>query len=152
MSLLSVTETDLTFNSGDSATAIDDGLLLSLDADNEITGATIVLSNFQEDSDALGFVDIGTITGTVANDLDTDTSTLTLSGQGTAAQYQAALRSVTFENPSFTTAVSTRTAEFTVNASDGDLTGSRTITLQAANVARCIVSSIDTSRCEHRQC
>ena len=132
---LSVTETDLTYSSGDGAVAIDDDLFLSLDADNQITGATIVLSNFQEDGDELAFTDIGTINGNVTNDLDLDTSTLTLSGAGTAAQYQAALRSVTFENSNFTSALSTRTADFTVNATDGDLTGSRTITLQTVDTA-----------------
>ena len=132
---LDVTETDLVFNSGDGATAIDDGLLLSLDEDNQITGASIVLRNFQDDGDELTFTDIGTITGNISNDLDFNTSTLTLSGAGTAAQYQAALRSVTFQNPNFSSALSTRTAEFTVNTTEGDLTGARTITVQAVNVS-----------------
>ena len=127
---LTVTGTNLNFNNGDNATAIDDGLLLTVDADDEITGASVVLSNFQEDSDTLAFADTDTISGVITNDLDLDTTTLTLSGDGTAAEYQAALRSVTFQNTSTISTSSTRTAVFTVNTNDGDLTGSRSIALQ----------------------
>lgn len=133
--LLTVSDTDLTINEGDAATAIDDGLRLSGNAATEITGATIVLSDFQDGVDQLAFTDIGTITGNITTDTTEDTTTLTLSGEGTVAEYQAALRSVTYQNTGDISAASTRTVNITVTTNDGDLTGSRTINLQPVNSA-----------------
>jgi len=133
--LLAVSDTALTFTEGDAATSIDDGLRLAGNSATEVSGATIVLSDFEDDSDQLVFANIGTITGSLSIDGSENTAMLTLTGQGTVAEYQAALRSVTFENTDDLVTSSTRTVDFTVNTNDGDLTGSRTINLQQRNDA-----------------
>ena len=55
-----------------------------------------ITTNYENGSDVLDFADTATITGVFA----AATGTLTLSGQDTVANYQAALRAVTFENTS----------------------------------------------------
>src|SRR5438067_28005 len=78
------------------ATAIDAGLTIT-DVDSAtLTGATVTISNnFNNAQDVLGFADIGLIhfvsyTGGV----------LTISGTDSVANYQAALRTVTYQNTS----------------------------------------------------
>lgn len=126
---LTVSDTALSFNEGDPATAVDDGLLLAGNSETEVAGATITISNFDDAADQLVFNDVGSITGTLTIGDDLDTATLTLTGEGTVAEYQEALRSVTYQNTSDSLASSTRTVDFTVTTNDGDLTGSRTINL-----------------------
>lgn len=131
--LLTVSGTALPYTSGDSATAIDDGLLLVGNSETEVTGATIALSNFEDGVDQLVFTNIGTITGSQTISAEGDVATLTLTGEGTLAEYQAALRSVTFQNTSDITEPATRTVDFTVTTNGDDLTGSRTINLSETN-------------------
>ncbi len=62
--------------------------------------------------------------------------TLTLTGQATVAQYQAALRSITYTNTSEEPSTATRTVSFVVN--DGDLNSnpqSRDIAILSVNDA-----------------
>ena len=141
---LTISETALSFNEGDSATAIDDGLLLTGNSETEVTGATIILSNFDDAADQLVFNNIGSITGSLDIGDDEDTATLTLTGEGTVAEYQAALRSVTFENTDENILPSTRTVDFTVTTNEGDLTGSRTINLLQATNEAPVLASLST--------
>ena len=131
--LLTVSSTALTFNDGDSATAIDDGLRLAGNSLTEITGATIVISNFEDTVDQLVFADTDSISGSQTVSEEGDVVTLTLGGDGTVAQYQAALRSITFQNTGVNAATSTRTVDFTVMTNGGDLAGSRTISLEQSS-------------------
>ncbi len=62
--------------------------------------------------------------------------TLTLSGSATVAQYQAALRSITYQNTSDNPNTTSRAVNFTVNdGSTNSNTVARTITLTASNDA-----------------
>ena len=77
------------------ATEIKTDLALS-DVDSAtLTGATVsITGNFTAGQDVLGFVDQNGITGSY----NAATGVLTLSGTATVADYQAALRSVTYFN------------------------------------------------------
>ena len=70
------------------------------------------------------------------------TGKLTLSGLATVAQYQAALRSITYTNGSENPSAATRTVSFTVN--DGALnstTATRTLTVTAVNDAPVVATT-----------
>ncbi len=80
-----------------------------------LTGATVAITaNFQAGADTLAFTPVGAITGVFAG------NALTLSGSGTPAEYQTALRSVTFANSSQTPTTTARTLTWT--ATDGTAT------------------------------
>ena len=118
-------------NSG--AVAIDSGLTIS-DADNAtMTGATITISgNYVNGQDTLSFTDQNGITG----NWNAGSGTLTLSGASSVANYQAALRSITYTNNSDSPSTAARTVSFAV--SDGIATSSaatRDIAITAVNDA-----------------
>ena len=77
-----------------------------------LVGATVqITGNYQSGQDVLSFTNTATITGT----WDATTGTLTLAGSDTVADYQAALRAVTYQDTSSTPSGLTRTVVFTVN-------------------------------------
>ena len=77
--------------------------------DSVVTGATMTIgTGYQSGSDTLNFVNQNGITGSYASGV------LTLSGNATAAQYQAALASVTFSS----TSISTATRNISIVVSD----------------------------------
>ncbi len=103
-------------------------------------GATVqVTSNFVSAQDELAFADQLGITGSY----DDTTGLLTLTGTTTIANYQAALRAVTYENVSNAPAPPTRTLTFTVTDAQGDTSApaARAVTLGAANDAATITTS-----------
>ena len=83
------------------------------DADNaNLAGATVwISSNYQPGQDVLSFADTATITATwnAAN------GTLTLGGDDSVANYQAALQAVKYQNTSDNPIAATRTVSFRVN-------------------------------------
>ena len=113
------------------AVAIDTGLTVT-DADSaNLAGATVTISaNYVSAQDSLGFAAQNGITGSFSS----ATGVLTLSGSSSVANYQAALRSVTYTNSSDAPSTATRTVSFA--ASDGTLTSNtatRAITVTAVN-------------------
>ncbi len=102
----------LGFTEGQGATAIDTSVTVA-DLDNAtLAGATVqITGNYAPGEDVLGFANTTTITGS----FDPATGTLTLSGSDTVANYQAALRSVTFANSSEAPSTLARTVSFVVN-------------------------------------
>lgn len=75
-------------------------------------GATITLAeNFAAGQDVLSFVDANGISGSY----DSATGVLTLSGTASIANYQAALRSVKYQNTSENPSTATRTVSFRVD-------------------------------------
>ncbi|MDP1886303.1 MAG: tandem-95 repeat protein [Polaromonas sp.] len=115
---------------------IDSGITVS-DVDNtNLTGATVSIgSGFATGQDVLGFTTMGSITGSY----NATTGVLTLSGTATVAQYQAALRSVTYTNTSDTPSTAARTINYVVN--DGQAlnnlstVASKTVSVVAVNDA-----------------
>jgi uncharacterized delta-60 repeat protein len=106
----------LSYNETAPPAPIDPALTVS-DADSAtLAGATVRISaNYASGQDVLGFTDTANITGS----WDAGAGALTLSGVASVAEYQAALRSVTYLNTSENPSIAVRTVEFVVD--DGAL-------------------------------
>ena len=96
-------------------TSIIDNTVTVVDPDSpNLTGATVQLTtNYQTGQDVLSFVTMGPISGTFV----ASTGTLTLTGTDTVAHYQAALRTVKYNNTSADPSTLARTVEW--RATDG---------------------------------
>ncbi|WP_160167686.1 DUF4347 domain-containing protein [Methylomonas sp. MK1] len=103
--------TALAYTENGPATAVTSTLVLS-DVDSaNLAGATVQISgNYASGQDVLAFTDQNGITGS----WNASTGTLTLSGSATVAQYQTALRSITYENTSDAPSTASRTVSFSV--------------------------------------
>ncbi|MCM2485194.1 DUF4347 domain-containing protein [Burkholderia glumae] len=121
-------------NAPSTPVAIDNGINLA-DLDNAtLASATVQIgAGFHAGEDVLGFVNDGATMGNITATYNAATGTLTLSSAGasaTLAQWQAALRSVTYTDTAVTPSTATRSIGFTVN--DGTKTSaaySRNVTL-----------------------
>jgi hypothetical protein len=136
---LSTTGAALSYTEGDGPVAIDSGLTASDPDSANLSGATVqITSNFVQADDELAFTNTANITG-VYND---STGTLTLSGTDTVANYQAALRSVTYENVSQNPSGS-KTVSFQATDSDSAASNvaTRDINLTGANDAPVVNTS-----------
>jgi trimeric autotransporter adhesin len=113
--VLNTTGTALSYTEGDGPVAVDSGITAA-DADSAtLAGATVqITGGFVSDQDELAFTDQNGISGTY----DAESALLTLSGTASVANYQAALRSVTYENISEDPTAAPRTITFQVN--DGE--------------------------------
>src|SRR5579862_8331962 len=102
----------LAYTENQSATAIDTALTLSdIDGAN-LAGATVsITGNFAAGQDVLGFTNQNGISGSY----NSASGVLTLSGSSTLANYQAALRSVTYFDSSDNPSALARTISFQVN-------------------------------------
>jgi hypothetical protein len=88
---------NLSYTEGDGPVAADPGLTVSDPDSAQLQGATVsVTSNFVAADDSLGFTNQSGITGSY----NAGTGVLTLSGNASVANYQAALRTVTYQNSS----------------------------------------------------
>ena len=124
---------DVDYTEGDPATGVTSAITVSDADDTNIDSATVqITANYQNGEDVLDFTD----TGSIAGSFNTSTGTLTLSGSDTLADYQTALRAVTYENTSDDPDTPTRTVTFTVNDGDADSNQpTRDITVTASNDA-----------------
>ena len=117
---------------GSGPVPFDNGLSVS-DLDSlTLVGATVrITSNHVPGQDKLGFTNQLGITGTD----DSGTGVLTLTGSASVADYQTALRSVTYENSSDAPSTTTRTLSVQVTdpTSLPSNTGTRDLTLTATN-------------------
>jgi hypothetical protein len=121
----------LAYSEGDGAAVLDAGVTLADADDANLDGATVqITGNYASGQDALAFTDQNGITGT----WNAATGTMSLSGSATLAQYQAALRSITYTNTSQAPAPADRTVSVTVtDGSDTSAPATRTITLTSVN-------------------
>jgi hypothetical protein len=120
-------------------TAIDPGLTAT-DLDNaNLSSATVTItSGYLNGQDTLAFTNQNGITGTWT----ASTGVLALSGQATVANYQTAMRSVTYTNNSDNPSTALRTATFVVD--DGALysnSANRTITVTAVDDAPVVTAT-----------
>lgn len=120
------------------ATAIDPALTL-IDLDSpDITGAVVqITGNYVNGQDILAFAPFGNITGVFSP----ANGTMTLSGTDTVANYQAALRAITYFNNSNEPSTLART--LTITATDGAATSTPvtdTIIVSAVDDAPVVVS------------
>ncbi|GAB5408503.1 MAG: hypothetical protein BalsKO_08680 [Balneolaceae bacterium] len=140
-SLADIEVGDLAYNESDGAVAITSTITLEDFDDTDMESATISISNnYFLGEDFLDFTDTGTITGSFAS----GTGVLTLTGTDTKANYQAALRAVTYENTSSDPVELDRTISFVVNDGDNNSnTETRNITVTAAN-SKPLLSSVES--------
>ncbi|HJT65247.1 MAG TPA: Ig-like domain-containing protein [Pyrinomonadaceae bacterium] len=123
---------NLSYTENGAAAAIDSGLTVADNDSPNLTGATVAITgNFASGQDVLAFTNQLGITG----NYNSGTGVLTLTGTASVANYQTALRSVTYQNSSDNPSTAIRTVTFTVN--DGTTTGSATrgISVTAVNDA-----------------
>jgi uncharacterized delta-60 repeat protein len=138
--IVTTTASQLAYFENDGAVLVDSGLTLSDPDDTDLSGATVrILFGFVTGEDSLNFTDQLGITGSY----DAGTGTLTLTGTASVADYQTALRSITYQNSSEQPNTGNRTINFTV--SDGvSMSGSnRTVTVTAVNDAPTLDNSGD---------
>ncbi|MCK5405197.1 MAG: hypothetical protein KAI75_08185, partial [Desulfobulbaceae bacterium] len=123
----------LNYSEDDAATVIDTSITVADAENNNITSATISISSgYMNGQDVLGFTDIGNIAGS----WDAPTGVLTLTGTDTVANYQAALRSVTYQNTETATPVpGVRTVSFIADDGDAGNAATSTVTVTAVNDA-----------------
>ncbi len=132
---------NLAYNEGDGAVAITSAITLEDFDDTNMESATIsITGNYTLGEDILSFTDAGSITGSFA----AGTGVLTLSGSDTKANYQAALRAVTYENTSSDPVELNRNISFVINDGDNNSnTETRDITVTATN-SKPVLSSIES--------
>ena len=101
------------------AVAVDAGLTLSDIESTTLASATVAITGgFQSGEDVLAFSNDGVTMGNIAANYAAGTGILTLTSAGataTVAQWQAALRAVTYTDSSDTPNTANRTISFTVN-------------------------------------
>ena len=131
--LKAIEGTAITYNSGDAPTAITSTMTVADEDDANITSATVsITGNFDSSEDVLAFTDQLGITGSYSS----GTGILTLTGSTTLANYQTALRSVTYQNTDPAPSELTRTISFTVNdGTDNSNTLTRNINVVKVNNA-----------------
>jgi hypothetical protein len=126
---VTMTAGSLSYTEGNGAVAADTNLTVA-DPDSTITGATVqVTGNYVSGEDTLGFTNQLGITGA----WDPGTGTLTLSGSTTPANYQTALRTVTYANGSENPSNAPRTLTYTVIEAGGSVGGTRVVAITAVN-------------------
>ncbi|WP_257292130.1 retention module-containing protein, partial [Endozoicomonas sp. ONNA1] len=133
----------LTYTENDGDQVIEGHITLT-DIDSvTIESATITISsNFVPDEDRLAFNDHNGISGS----WDLSTGTLTLSGTATVAEYQAALRTVTYSNSSESPSTADRIVSFSVDdGHDNSHIATSTITTTAVNDAPITAGTLVTS-------
>ncbi len=136
---------------GVQAAAVDGGLTLS-DIDNAtLAKATVsITSGFAAGQDVLAFRNTdATAFGNIAGSYDAATGVLTMTSSGssaTVAQFQAALRAVTYKNTATSPTIGTRTLSMV--ADDGtnpSLAATRTVEVAAVNQAPVVTTSVGTT-------
>jgi FKBP-type peptidyl-prolyl cis-trans isomerase len=104
----------------------DSGLRLTGDPGMRVTQATVTITGgYIAGQDLLAFNNTSTISGS----FNSANGRLTLTGNATVAEFQAALRSVTYDNTSIKTLEKTRKIEVVVNTNRGNRTASRDVDL-----------------------
>ncbi|AQZ35152.1 hypothetical protein BHQ29_18990 [Pseudomonas sp. LPH1] len=128
-----------TFTEGDGGTVIDSGLTLS-DLDNStLASATVSITGNFQSGDVLSFINDGSTMGNITATYDAGTAAMTLTSAGataTLAQWQAALRSVTYSNSSDAPSTANRTISFVANDGQNDSTAAtKVVSVMAVNDA-----------------
>ncbi|GAB7534018.1 DUF4347 domain-containing protein [Burkholderia sp. 3C] len=121
-------------NTASTPVAVDPGITISDGASSTLNQATIqITSNFQVGHDQLFFSNNPATMGDISATYNTSTGLLTLtsaSGTASLAQFQAALRSVTFTNDLVVPSNATRTLSFQINdGSQSSVVATRTLTV-----------------------
>ncbi|MDA1250804.1 MAG: DUF4347 domain-containing protein [Planctomycetota bacterium] len=126
----------LAYTENDGPVAITSTLAITDVDDTNIESAVVqITGNYAGAEDVLAFTNQNGITGNLVG------GTLTLTGSATLAQYEAAIRSITYENTSDNPSALTRTISFTVNDGDANSnTQTRDIAITPVNDAPTITN------------
>ena len=113
---------NINFTENGLAAAIDTGITLTDASSPTQQSATITLTNYVAGQDVLGFVNNGATMGNiaVASNVNGVLTLTSAGGTATNAQWQAALRAVTYLNTSDTPDTTTRNVSITVNNGTSD--------------------------------
>jgi len=110
--LANIETSALGYTEGQAATAITSAITVTDVDSTNLTGGTVqITGNYASAEDVLAFPGVSGITGS----WNSSTGTMTLTGSATLANYQAALRAVTYRNTSSNPSTLQRTVSFTVN-------------------------------------
>lgn len=133
----------ITFTEGDAETVIASGITVQDSDSATLASATVTITNFVSGQDTLAFVNDGSTMGNIAVQSNAS-GVLTLTSAGstaTLAEWQAALRAVTYLNSSDAPDTTTRTVDFVVNDGTDDSNSlSSSITITAVNDAPVFVN------------
>ncbi len=130
--IISLGSTAITYTEDNAPLAIDSSLTVSDPDSANLAGATISIRDaFVAGEDLLGFTDQLSISGSY----DAATGILTLTGAASIADYQTALRSVTYSNSSNTPDTTQRVIEFTVDDGTASSSDTRKLNITATNDA-----------------
>ena len=127
--------------------AIDSGITLS-DADNAtLASATVAITgNFHSGEDVLGFTSNSATMGNITGSYNSATGVLTLtsaSASATLAQWQTALRTVTYTNTSDNPNTASRTLNVTVSdGTSSSIAATRAVTVAAVNDAPTVANAV----------
>ncbi|MBD2680376.1 MULTISPECIES: putative Ig domain-containing protein [Nostoc] len=121
-------------------TGIDSGITISdVDSANLISATVSISSGFVSGQDILAFTNQNGITGSY----NSSTGILTLTGSATVANYQTALRSITYTNSSDNPTTTPRTISFVVNDGTANSTAvTRNINITPVNDAPIVANPI----------
>ena len=124
-------------------TTIDSGITVSdVDSPNLASATIRISSGFASAQDTLAFANQNGIVGSY----NSSTGVLTLTGSDTVANYQTALRSITYNNRSDNPSLTPRTISFVVNDGTSNSTAAtRNINITAVNDAPVAVNDIITT-------
>ncbi len=128
----------VSYQEGDAAKAVDSGLTVTevdSGASGQIKGATVTITNY---ASADGEVLACTGSPTGISSCTFSAGTLTLTGTTTTANYQTALRGVTYYNPSANPTVGDRTVQFVVqdnSAAGNDTSAGSNVTVSVSSVS-----------------
>jgi Domain of unknown function (DUF4347)/NPCBM/NEW2 domain/Bacterial Ig domain/Cadherin-like/Putative Ig domain/Cadherin domain len=125
--------TTLAYTENAAATAVDGAVTVSdVDSANLASATVTISAGFASGQDTLAFTNQNGISGS----WNAGTGVLTLTGSSTLANYQTALRSITYVNTSDNPSTATRTASFVVNDGVTDSNpATRNISVTATNDA-----------------
>jgi VCBS repeat-containing protein len=135
---LTLSQSAWTFTENDAATPLDAALTIDDSDDPELAKATVrIAGGYAGAEDVLGFVNDGATMGNIAGSYAGGVLSLSSAGQtATLAQWQAALRSITYVNTSDAPDTAARTVTLTVNDGIADSAEhSITVNVQALNDA-----------------
>ncbi|MGN6282339.1 Ig-like domain-containing protein, partial [Frateuria sp.] len=130
--------------------AVDAGLTLS-DVDNAtLASATVTISGgFHAGQDVLSFTNVAATMGNITASYNAGTGVMTLASAGgtaTLAQWQAALRSITYIDTAQDADAATRTVSFTVNDGTRDsAAASKAVSVTGVNDAPMLTTTVDAS-------
>ena len=111
---------------------VDPGITVTDNQSGTITSAAVsITSGYVSGEDTLGFVTQGNTSGSFVP----STGTLTLTGTATVAQYQAALKLVTYDDTNHDATTTDRTISFSVNDGIGPGNGASGTVQPLADVA-----------------